>query len=353
MNEKLENFDWNYYLENNKDLQLNGINSKESALNHWINNGKNENRKYKFINNDNIDDDDIDHIDLKNYIEKFKYLEQKKYITKEDAWNLLVIIYDKINDDSYKEDMNYFDWTYYIKNNTDLYNNNILSKYEALNHWNKYGKNENRNHRFTYNISNDIDDIIKNYLNKISKYNNIDEIEMYDMNNFDWKYYIKNNKDLIECNIFSKKDAINHWNKYGKNEKRLFRFNINEINKKNDKEKLINEFDSDDDSDNISDDDLDNVSDDDSDNVSDDEKSIRKVIDEKSLKEVIVIDIDEKSLKEVIDIDEKSVKEVVDIDEKSVKEVVDEKSVNKEVINENIKDNNVKNKKYIKKINKK
>jgi len=45
MNENLDNFDWNYYLENNKDLYSNGINSKEDAVNHWIKYGKNENRK--------------------------------------------------------------------------------------------------------------------------------------------------------------------------------------------------------------------------------------------------------------------------------------------------------------------
>jgi len=224
--ENLENFDWNYYLEKNEDLRLNGINTKESALNHWVTNGKNENRLYKFINND---------IDLKIYIEKFKYLEEKKYITKEDAWNLILIIYDKLYNDDYIDDMNYFDWIYYIKNNTDLYDNNIVSKEDAINHWNNFGKYENRNNKFTYNILNDIDDIddiIKNYLNKNKTDDSIDDSmdEIYDIDNFDWKYYIKNNKDLIECNIFTKDDAFNHWYNFGKYEKRLYRFEISDKN---------------------------------------------------------------------------------------------------------------------------
>ena len=238
MTENLEYFDWNYYLEKNEDLRLNGINSRESALNHWINNGKNENRSHKFINND---------IDLKIYIEKIKYLVEQEYITKEDSWNLVVIIYDKLYNNLCIEDMNYFDWIYYIKNNTDLYDSNILSNEEAIHHWNNFGKYENRNHRFIYNILNDIDNIIQNYLNKINKDDCINEIHVYDMNmdKFDWKYYIKNNKDLIESNIFTKEDSINHWSNFGKYEKRLYRFEESDIksitkNKENIKDEIFN-----------------------------------------------------------------------------------------------------------------
>ena len=235
MAENLEYFDWNYYLEKNEDLCLSGINSRESALNHWINNGKNENRSHKFINND---------IDLKIYIEKIKYLLEKEYITKEDSWNLVVIIYDKLYNNPCIEDINYFDWIYYIKNNTDLYDSNILSKEDAIHHWNNFGKYENRNHRFIYNILNDIDNIIQNYLNKINKDYYINEVHVYDMNidinKFDWKYYIKNNKDLIESNIFTKDDAINHWSNFGKYEKRLYRFEESDIkNEENIKDEIF------------------------------------------------------------------------------------------------------------------
>ena len=235
MDENLENFDWNYYLENNEDLYLNGINSKEAALNHWINNGINENRPHKFINNDII-------VDFKIYIEKFKFLEEKEYIKKEDAWNLTIIIFDKLYNNPYMEDINYFDWKYYIKNNTDLFDNNIISKEDVIEHWNNFGKYENRKHKFTYNILKDIDETIENYINNINK-NDINDmdINMYDMNNFDWKYYIKNNKDLIDGNIFTKEDAINHWNNFGKFEKRMYKFD-NNINNESEEKNIIKTY---------------------------------------------------------------------------------------------------------------
>jgi hypothetical protein len=235
MDENLENFDWNYYLENNEDLYLNGINSKEAALNHWINNGINENRPHKFINNGVI-------VDFKIYIEKFKFLEEKEYIKKEDAWNLTVIIFDKVYNNPYMEDINYFDWKYYIKNNTDLFDNNIISKEDVIEHWINFGKYENRNHKFTYNIVKDIDETIQNYINNINK-NDINDmdINMYDMNNFDWKYYIKNNKDLIDGNIFTKEDAINHWNNFGKFEKRMYKFD-NNINNESEEKNIIKTY---------------------------------------------------------------------------------------------------------------
>ena len=235
MDENLENFDWNYYLENNEDLYLNGINSKEAALNHWINNGINENRPHKFINNDII-------VDFKIYIEKFKFLEEKEYIKKEDAWNLTIIIFDKLYNNPYMEDINYFDWKYYIKNNTDLFDNNIISKEDVIEHWNNFGKYENRNHKFTYNILKDIDETIQNYINNINKNDISDmDINMYDMNNFDWKYYIKNNKDLIDGNIFTKEDCINHWNNFGKFEKRLYKFD-NDINNELEEKNIIKTY---------------------------------------------------------------------------------------------------------------
>ena len=209
MNENLDNFDWNYYLENNKDLYSNGINSKKDAVNHWIKYGKNENREYKFINN-------LDKIDFISYIEKIKNLENKNNITKEDSWNLLMIIYDKIYNNSNIENIENFDWIYYIKKNIDLIDNNILSKEDIISHWIKFGKNENRIHKFNYNIIDDIDNSIDIYIENINNSKNMD--------NFDWVYYIQNNQDLLDNNINTRDDAIQHWNNYGKNEKRAHRF---------------------------------------------------------------------------------------------------------------------------------
>lgn len=51
-----KDFDWIKYVENYKDLQEAGINTKEKAYRHWINHGKKEGRTYKNINdiNNNI-----------------------------------------------------------------------------------------------------------------------------------------------------------------------------------------------------------------------------------------------------------------------------------------------------------
>lgn len=42
-----KDFDWEYYVESYRDLQKSGINTKQKAMWHYLNFGKNENRKYK------------------------------------------------------------------------------------------------------------------------------------------------------------------------------------------------------------------------------------------------------------------------------------------------------------------
>ena len=49
----ISNFDWVKYIDYYKDLQLAGINNKQSAWNHWIKFGKNEGRNYFEINSNN------------------------------------------------------------------------------------------------------------------------------------------------------------------------------------------------------------------------------------------------------------------------------------------------------------
>ena len=82
--------------------------------------------------------------------------------------------------------MENFDWLTYINTYSDLINSGINTKTQAINHWKKYGCNENR---------------------------------MYP--EFDWKIYLKLNPDLINSGINTKKQAINHWFTCGYKEGRL------------------------------------------------------------------------------------------------------------------------------------
>ncbi len=87
INEKIDedNFDWNKYLENNEDLIIAGINTKEKAWKHYFYTGKNEphrhiNISYKKNNVENY----FLNFDWKSY--KLNYKDLQKYNTKEELW---------------------------------------------------------------------------------------------------------------------------------------------------------------------------------------------------------------------------------------------------------------------------
>jgi hypothetical protein len=88
----MNNFDWEKYLNHYEDLKIIDYN-KESAIKHWNNYGKNENRIF------------------------FKKINMYLY-----------------NDFDWEEYLNYYDDLKIFKHN----------KESAINHWNNYGKNENR-----------------------------------------------------------------------------------------------------------------------------------------------------------------------------------------------------------------
>jgi hypothetical protein len=214
-------FDINYYIKNNEDLYINGIKDEHSALNHWINNGKNENRNYRYIN-----------VQLDSYIKEFNKFIQKKIFTKEEAWDILLNISTKhqnivnIKDEDQNEEskeniinniekkfsldisnkndnsnnnIEDFDWEYYIENNKDLVDNGINNKNDSINHWLHFGINENRKHRFFKKKS-----IL---INTKEELNNIDNI-----NNNIWKKNInirKKNINIRKKNINIRKKNIN------------------------------------------------------------------------------------------------------------------------------------------------
>ena len=145
----MDNFDWKYYIENNQDLIENNITTKEKAIKHWNIYGKSENRKHKFINNfsdsKNLLNEILKQIDTNNILITYNIL------TKEDSWdslnNLLINKNESIN-----KNMDYFDCEYYSKNNIDLKNENIIKDLDLKNHWLKYGQYENRKYKFFENF---------------------------------------------------------------------------------------------------------------------------------------------------------------------------------------------------------
>jgi glycosyltransferase involved in cell wall biosynthesis len=88
--------------------------------------------------------------------------------------------------------LNNFDWKLYLYMNSDI--NFIKTKEDAYDHYQKYGKNENR---IVYSIIND----------------------------FDWNFYVNSYTDLKH--IKSYEEALLHFNIHGKNENRLFYNNYN------------------------------------------------------------------------------------------------------------------------------
>ncbi len=146
-------FDYEYYLENNDDLMENNITTQEKLIKHWRSYGKYEDRKYRICSNKYLKD-----IPIEN-----------------------------------------FDWKYYIKNNLDLVKYDIIEEEKAWEHWNNFGKNEDRKYR---------------YLNDIT------------FDNFDFEYYESSNPDLIE-NKYSNEQLWEHWNNNGIYEDRLFRIDLN------------------------------------------------------------------------------------------------------------------------------
>ena len=166
----LDNYDWNRYINENKDLIEAGINTKESAIKHWIKHGKNEERKI-YIINDNI---------------------------------------NKKNNNDYE----LFDWKKYIEDYEDLRKAGIDTKDKAWKHWLNYGKNENRIINFNNNIKIDID-IYRLYNKELNKYTDneliihfnkfgIHEYRIYNTESFNLKF----NLDLNRENIIKYYDNI-------------------------------------------------------------------------------------------------------------------------------------------------
>jgi hypothetical protein len=155
------NFDWNSYVSYYQDLKNDNIDTKQKAWSHWKNHGKNEKRLYFFSNE-----------------------KASKTIESVDA---------------------NFDWVMYTTYYQDLKDDNIDTKENAWTHWVRYGKKEGR---IYFNTSDSTTEFS----------NNAEYI------NFDWVMYSQYYSDLQDKK--NKQVAWEHWNKYGKNENRIY-FDLN------------------------------------------------------------------------------------------------------------------------------
>jgi hypothetical protein len=127
----------------------------------------------------------FDNVMLKKYLDnkypilKIKKLMEFKYV----SYPLFLFDYNKqlnCNFDLTRE----FDVGCYTRSYSDLKQNGILSSQQAIQHWNKYGKQEGRTYFF------------------------------------DWIKYLDSYPDLRQNGIHTEQQAIQHWLNYGKHEKR-------------------------------------------------------------------------------------------------------------------------------------
>ena len=195
--EKPKDFDWKVYIYLNNDLKEE-INTEEKAIYHWNHYGKNEERKYCFNEED--------------FKTMEKFFDWEVYTTFYEDLNILTnkeIAYNHYTTLGYKEGRKFFfkdiyenikyefNWKKYIEVYDDL---EIDNKKDAIDHFLKLGVNENR----TYFLYDD-----------------------QDINNFDWEKYLYHYEDLKHIDV-NEDNAISHWLNYGKKEGRIF-FRLDDV----------------------------------------------------------------------------------------------------------------------------
>lgn len=226
-NEEENLFDWEKYKNTYEDLRH--LDSKESAWKHWSNHGVNEGRSYFSTNKDE---------ELNFDWEKYKstYEDLSGINTKELAWEhwlnygkkegrpCFLLETEKMKRTTSKLNIeNNFDWIFYLEKNKDL--SQIKDEAGALEHWNLYGKSENRVCTFDWysyisNLNLDShnlhskEEAYKHWINNGKK-----EYEI--PGNFMWLSYLIKNPDL-QALIMSENDAKYHWLNFGQCENRSY-----------------------------------------------------------------------------------------------------------------------------------
>jgi hypothetical protein len=235
------NFNWEFYLYANPDLNKEYILSENDAIEHFNKYGQYENRKYKLDLAKNIKN-------FNQYVYFFynQDIFNNLHNLKETLFHYEIYGHKKKTIYTIEEAIkkSNFNWIAYLYKNQDLLLENILYEKEAFNHFLKIGIINNLDFNIDIKILNYFncnlylllyDDLayIDNYKDALIHYikYGIDEKRTYDiiLNNIFSKINIKkyNKKyNIIENNNIKKKDLnlfyFNHWNKIGKYKKYIF-----------------------------------------------------------------------------------------------------------------------------------
>ena len=136
-------FNLNDYSSLNPDLKENNINEKNRLWEHFIKYGIYEDREYKKYENMILNNNYL--FDSIYYINNNKDLIENNINTDEKAWQHYIIYGIHEGRDCMKNDNTYFfDHEFYAKKHKDLIENSIYTKKDLLKHWNRYGLFEGR-----------------------------------------------------------------------------------------------------------------------------------------------------------------------------------------------------------------
>jgi hypothetical protein len=233
MSEEYEKFNWIFYTTHHQDLIH--ISTKEEAYRHWDMHGKYENRiceppiSEPIQIKDDVNYTEYETFDWETYLELNRDLKESGLITRDEAvrhW----IHHGKTENREYQ-----FDWCSYVKQH-NLIPQSIDTKIKAINHWLDYGKKEISNNPTNNENNIDINDEMFNWKFYVTKYSDLKHLdneksayahwkdfgkaERRVCNDFIWTTYLLHNKDLLDIGINTEALAKEHWIKYGKKENR-------------------------------------------------------------------------------------------------------------------------------------
>lgn len=189
-------FEWKLYLLLNPDLLKNKINSKQKAIKHYLEHGKEEKRNYKIKEFSTL----TENIELNKHL--YFTIQKNRFSELLTCDESLVHYYlygknEKFVIKTYLdiyELYKTFNWIGYLYNNQDLLKQNIICKQDCFYHYIFYGIKEKR-----------------------SFFNNIKDC-------FDWKLYVNSNQDLFIIPNYKK--ALEHYIQNGIDEERFFYKNL-------------------------------------------------------------------------------------------------------------------------------
>lgn len=246
------NFDWEFYIENNKDLIIHKINNKEKAWKHWSTYGKYENRRFKLIENDTVNENSFQNDKYILSHEKNKNIGIKSISN--DKINTDFISTDKINIYEEQQVKNYYLNDNYNFNSTadnKVYHNKIIKDRIIKDKILKYSisKNNSSKNRFVNNDRNTPPKIIDNTVSKTqilynkNTKNKLIKPKITNENNLlEDKKELEKNKKITFHTIHNSTNSLTNSITKNKLDKKIVINEENENNILNEKNKIENEI---------------------------------------------------------------------------------------------------------------